>query len=153
DFAESDPEYDEFINGFTDGILELGQDSEGVQRAIPLAISSPILYYNADLFRAAGLDPDDPPQTWEEVREVARIIREQTGEYGLGLQTNAADNWLPQSLIESNGGWIIDPDGNVTIDQPEVAEVYRYWQELALVDRTLPVVTDAEQEQAFVAGQ
>lgn len=153
DFADTDPEYGEFIDGFIDGILNLGQDADGMQRAIPLAISSPLMYYNADLFREAGLDPEAPPQTWEEVREAALIIREKTGEYGLGLQTNAADNWLPQSLIESNGGWIIDPDGQVAVNQPEVEEVYRFWQELALVDRSLPVITDAEQEQAFAAGR
>src|SRR5690606_10998583 len=50
-FRDSDPGYDEFINSFVDGVLGLGQDADGVQRAIPLAVSVPLLYYNADLFR------------------------------------------------------------------------------------------------------
>ncbi|HLT58168.1 MAG TPA: ABC transporter substrate-binding protein [Limnochordales bacterium] len=152
-FRDSDPGYDEFINSFVDGVLGLGQDADGVQRAIPLAVSVPLLYYNADLFRQAGLDPDNPPRTWEEVRQAARQIRERTGQYGIGIQITSANNWVPQSMVESNGGWLLDPEGRVAIDSPEVIEVYKFWQDLAQRDRTLPVVTDAEQEQAFVAGR
>ncbi|HEY8496988.1 MAG TPA: ABC transporter substrate-binding protein [Limnochordales bacterium] len=152
-FRDSDPEYDEFISNFVDGVLGLGQDPKGVQRAIPLAVSVPLLYYNADLFRQAGLDPDNPPRTWEEVRQAARQIRERTGQYGIGIQITSANNWIPQSMVESNGGWLLDPEGRVAIDSPEVIEVYKFWQDLAQRDRTLPVVTDAEQEQAFVAGR
>ncbi|MFS8543651.1 MAG: ABC transporter substrate-binding protein, partial [Limnochordales bacterium] len=123
------------------------------QRAIPLAVSVPLLYYNADLFRQAGLEPDNPPRTWEEVRQAARQIRERTGQWGIGIQITSANNWVPQSMVESNGGWLLDPEGRVAIDSPEVIEVYKFWQDLAQRDRTLPVVTDAEQEQAFVAGR
>src|SRR5690606_41084881 len=40
-FRVSDPGYDEFINSFVDGVLGLGQDADGVQRANPLAVSVP----------------------------------------------------------------------------------------------------------------
>jgi multiple sugar transport system substrate-binding protein len=153
DFAATDPGYDEYIAGFIDGVLGLGQDASGEQQAIPLAVSIPLLYYNADLFEQVGLDPDDPPATWQEVREAARQITEATGIYGLGVQVSSSNNWVPQSLIESNGGFILDPEGNVAIDRPEAVEVYEFWQQLAQEDRTLPVVTDSEQEQAFLAGQ
>ena len=152
-FESIDPEYNAYLDSFVEGILGLGQDENGVQRAIPLAVSVPLLYYNADLFRQAGLDPDNPPSTWQEVREAAKLIRERTGQYGIGIQITSANNWIPQSMVESNGGWLIDPDGRVAIDSPEVIEVYQFWQDLAQKDRTLPVVTDAEQEQAFVAGR
>lgn len=39
-------------------------------------VSSPILYYNQAHFQAAGLDPDDPPQTIDEIEEAARVIKE-----------------------------------------------------------------------------
>jgi len=152
-FRDSDPEYETFIASFVEGVLGLGQDASGVQRAIPLAVSVPLLYYNADLFRQAGLDPDNPPRTWEEVRQAARQIRERTGQWGIGIQITSANNWVPQSMVESNGGWLLDPQGRVAIDSPEVIEVYKFWQDLAQRDRTLPVVTDAEYEQAFVAGR
>lgn len=146
--------YDDFIDGFIDGMLGLVQDSDGVQRGVPYALSVPMLYYNADIFEEAGLDPDSPPQTWQELREAALQIREETGEYGIGLQISTANNWLPQTLVESNGGFFLDPDtGEVGVDSSETLEVYRFWQELALEDQSLPVVSDAEQEQAFNGGR
>jgi multiple sugar transport system substrate-binding protein len=152
-FAASDEGYDDYIDGFIDGVLNLGQDASGEQQAVPLAVSVPLLYYSADLFEQAGLDPDAPPATWEEVREAARQITQETSAYGIGIQISDSNNWVPQSLIESNGGYILDPDGNVAVDRPEVAEVYEFWQALAQEDRSLPVVTDGEQQQAFLAGQ
>ncbi len=153
DFKDIDPNYNDFIDGYIEGVLNLGQDSEGNQRAIPLAISVPVLYYNGDLFTEAGLDPDNPPKTWEELRETALIIKEKTGEYGLGIQISNSNNWLPQSMIESNGGWFLTPKGEIGVNSPEVIEVYEFWQEMAIEDESLPVITDSEQEQAFVGGR
>ncbi|MBW6457003.1 MAG: ABC transporter substrate-binding protein [Trueperaceae bacterium] len=151
-FSDRD-DYAAFIDAFIPGMLRLGTDEAGVLRAVPFAVSVPMLYYNADLFREAGLDPDAPPATWAEVREAAKTIREATGRFGIGIQISNSNNWVPQGLIESNGGEILDAEGRIAVDGPEVVEVYEFWQALALEDGTLPVVTDAEQEQAFLAGQ
>ncbi len=149
-----DPEYDEFVGGFIDGLVGLGQGPDGVQRAVPYALSVPVVYYNADLFRAAGLNPNSPPETWTELRAAARQIRERTGEYGVGMQISTSNNWLPQTLVESNGGFFRDPaTGEIGVDRPETIEVYRFWQAMAQEDDSLPVITDAEQEQAFLAGR
>lgn len=150
---QDDPAYEEYIASFVDGILGLGQDDDGVQRAIPLAVSVPLLYYNADLFAQADLDPNNPPRTWDELRAAAKQIRERTGQFGLGIQITSANNWVPQSMVESNGGFLLDPEGRVAVDSPEAVEVYQFWQDMAQKDRSLPVVTDAEQEQAFMAGR
>ena len=151
DFADRD-DYQAFVDTFVDGVLGLGTDADGVLRAVPFAVSIPMLYYNADLFRQAGLDPDAPPTTWDEVREAALAIREATGMFGIGIQVSNSNNWVPQGLIESNGGQILTADGDIAVDSPEVIEVYEFWQALALEDGSLPVVTDAEQEQAFLGG-
>ena len=151
-FSDRD-DYAAFVDTFIPGMLRLGTDEDGVLRAVPFAVSVPMLYYNADLFREAGLDPDAPPATWAEVREAAKAIREATDLFGIGIQISNSNNWVPQGLIESNGGEILDADGRIAVDGPEVIEVYEFWQDLALEDGTLPVVTDAEQEQAFLAGQ
>lgn len=153
DSAGADPGYTAWIEGFDPSVLKLAQDASGRQRAVPYAISVPILFYNADLFRQAGLDPAKPPATWEDVRRSAKQIRERTRAFGLGIQISDSNNWVPQSLIESNGGHIVALNGAVAVDRPEVVEVYRFWQDLALADKSLPVVTDTEQQQAFLGGQ
>src|SRR5437879_4607131 len=42
--------------------------------ALPINRSTPILYYNKQRFKAAGLDPDMPPRTWNELRDAARML-------------------------------------------------------------------------------
>ena len=47
-------------------------DASGNMLSFPFNASTPILYYNKDQFRVAGLDPEAPPRTWPEVEAAAR---------------------------------------------------------------------------------
>lgn len=49
---------------------------DGRMAAMPFNSSTAVLWYNKDMFRAAGLDPDNPPRTWAEVRAAAAKIKE-----------------------------------------------------------------------------
>ena len=46
-------------------------DEKGRLYALPVAFSTPVLFYNKTLFRKAGLDPERPPKTWSEMQEAA----------------------------------------------------------------------------------
>jgi len=48
---------------------------EGVQWALPFNVSNPILLYNRNAFVQAGLDPDRPPETLEELRSAAQALK------------------------------------------------------------------------------
>jgi sn-glycerol 3-phosphate transport system substrate-binding protein len=50
-------------------------DAAGNMLSFPFNSSTPILYYNKDMFRAAGLDPEVAPKTWPEVGEAAKRLR------------------------------------------------------------------------------
>ena len=50
-------------------------DADGNMLSFPFNTSTPILYYNKNLFRAAGLDPDIAPKTWVEVGAAAKRLR------------------------------------------------------------------------------
>ncbi len=50
-------------------------DADGNMLSFPFNSSTPILYYNKDRFRAAGLDPETPPKTWPEVGVAAKRLR------------------------------------------------------------------------------
>jgi sn-glycerol 3-phosphate transport system substrate-binding protein len=50
-------------------------DTAGNMLSFPFNASTPILYYNKDLFRAAGLNPDVPPRTWPELGAAAKRLR------------------------------------------------------------------------------
>ena len=66
-------------------------DVAGNMLSFPFNASTPILYYNKDLFRAAGLDPELPPKTWPEVGAAARKLRASGAVCGL---TTSWPSWI-----------------------------------------------------------
>lgn len=57
------------------GIVAYYSKPDGTMLSFPYNSSSPILYYNKDVFEKAGLDPNAPPKTWNEVWDAARKIK------------------------------------------------------------------------------
>lgn len=103
---------------------------EGTQWGVPIAFSTKAFYWNKDIFEAAGLDPETPPTTWAETIDFAQQITENTDKAGYGLPAKTMDNTMHQFLhwVYTNNGQIIDADGNITMDSPEVLaalEAYR----------------------------
>ena len=70
-------------------------DIAGNLLSFPFNVSTPILYYNKDLFRAAGLDPEKPPKTWPEVGEAARKLR------AAGIPCGFTTSWPSWVNVES----------------------------------------------------
>ena len=74
-----------YADKFNPSVLVNGQDKDGKIYAVPTAAYGMSLTYNRSLFTKAGLDPDKPPTTWDEVRAAAKTIAEKTGVAGLRL--------------------------------------------------------------------
>ena len=66
-------------------------DVAGNMLSFPFNASTPILYYNKDLFRAAGLDPEVAPKTWPEVGAAAKRLRAAGASCGL---TTSWPSWI-----------------------------------------------------------
>lgn len=47
-------------------------DVQGRMLSMPFNASTPILYYNKDIFKKAGLDPEQPPKTWQDVESFSK---------------------------------------------------------------------------------
>ncbi|KAA9154336.1 ABC transporter substrate-binding protein [Amycolatopsis acidicola] len=96
----------------------------GKTYGMPYVFSTPVLFYNADLFRKAGLDPDKPPTTWAEVQQDALAIKAKAGADGAYLDclTKTSGDWCLQSLVRSAGGTVISADRKTLTfgDQPAV---------------------------------
>ncbi len=87
---------------------------DGKQYGLPVNASSPIMYVNADLVRAAGGDPEDMPTTFPELIELAKSIHEADPRVA-GMSYDIAgwpDDWLWQAMIYQQGGKLVDPDTN-----------------------------------------
>jgi multiple sugar transport system substrate-binding protein len=117
-------------------MLKLGQDTKGKQWALPLAVSTPIIYYNAALFRARGLDPDKPPRTWQEVRDQAKLLT-QGDQKGVCFNHTITGNWLLQAVVECAGGRMVTPDGKKARfhEEPGIRAL-TYWADLVLRDQS-----------------
>ncbi|MBK8176875.1 MAG: extracellular solute-binding protein [Rhodospirillales bacterium] len=74
-------------------------DENGDLMALPFDLAAPVLYYNKDAFRLAGLDPKTPPRTWPDVARAAH--RTQAAGYACGL-TTGRPSWVH---IENFAAW------------------------------------------------
>ena len=122
------PEDKNFLKeNYLPNVLALAQTDDGKQIGIPYSISVPVLFYNPEIFTAAGLDPNNPPKTWKEVVSAAKQIKDKTGNMGFFMQ-EYADNWTQQAIIESNGGSMLKNEGGKVkagFDTPEAAAAYQ----------------------------
>jgi multiple sugar transport system substrate-binding protein len=98
--------------------------TDGKQWGVPVAFSTKSLYWNKDLFKAAGLDPETPPKTFAEEVAFAKQIKEKTNIAGFGVVAKTFDNTMHQFLhwVYSNNGTVIDADGKITLDSKENLE-------------------------------
>ena len=99
---------------------------------IPRGANTIALYYNADMFRAAGLDPDAPPQTWDELYEAAKVLtKPEDNVYGLAFSANGNEEGTFQFLpwVQMTGG---DYDN---IDTPGAERALTLWK--AFIDERL----------------
>jgi multiple sugar transport system substrate-binding protein len=140
------------VDGIAPGLLEAGR-WEGEIRAMPYTVSVPALFYNADLFAAAGLDPENPPTSIDQVASAARAISA-TGAFGVYFA--AADvgksDYLSQSILNSAGTPIVDSSGAITIDGKAAVTAFEKVQ--ALTEEGLqPAVMPDDALAAFTTGK
>ncbi|WP_242636300.1 ABC transporter substrate-binding protein [Myceligenerans salitolerans] len=135
-----------YAGQFNETVAAAGQSADGAQWAVPVAAYGQGIHYNRALFAEAGLDPDAPPTTWEEVREAADTISEETGQTGLGMMTSSnTGGWILTTLVYAMGGRAEAVEGDevtATIDTPEYQEALEYlhamrWEDDSMGDEFL----------------
>lgn len=77
----------------------LTYQTEGVQWSLPFNVSTPVLFYNKVAFANAGLDPEAPPVSLDELRAASQAIVDSPGE-GTGLALDSG--------VDSGGGWYVE---------------------------------------------
>ena len=115
----------------------LNSQTGGKTWGIPFQRSTIVLYYNKDLFKAAGLDPNKPPTTWAEMADYAKKLTVKDGsgkvtQYGVQIPSSGFPYWLFQALAIQNDVAMANEAGNaVKFDDPKVIEALQYWVDLA----------------------
>jgi sn-glycerol 3-phosphate transport system substrate-binding protein len=104
---------------------------------IPFQRSTIVLYWNKELFKEAGLDPNKPPATWAEQVEVAKKLtkRDASGNvtrWGVQVPSSGFPYWLFQGFTTQNDVLLMNEAGTQThYDDPAVVEALQYWVDLS----------------------
>ena len=149
----------EWLNGFYDGFMMNSRDGETTY-GIPWQRSTIVLYYNKDAFEAAGLDPEQLPKTWDELKEDAKklTITENgtTTQYGIQIPSDGYAYWMLQTFcVEQNGFNLMNDTGTETYyDDERTAKGLDFWKSLA-DDGSMPegIVAWATTPSDFLEGK
>jgi multiple sugar transport system substrate-binding protein len=138
--------------GFSDRLLSLARFN-GKQMGLAFATSNPIMYYNADLVRKAGGDPDHMPTTWDEVFPLAAKINA-LGDGVIGMSYRwQGDDWMFSALLFGHGGTVLSADEKkVTFDGAEGLGALKLIDRMVKEGKMPPLASDAA-VQGFNAGK
>jgi len=105
-------------------------DINGKHYNIPLDIHPLILYYNKDLFKAAGLDPEKPPTTREEfIADAKKLTDPSKNQYGFVVPTLWPNQFIFPTIVFQNGGELWK-DGKPNYNSPEAVEALTFYRDL-----------------------
>ncbi len=126
----------EWLNSFYPAFMENSRTG-GKTYGIPFQRSTPVLYWNKEAFKEAGLDPETPPATWEEMVSFGKKLTKKDSagnvtQWGLRIPTSGFPYWLFQGLTTQNDVFIMNSDGNETyFDDPKVIEALQFLVDLS----------------------
>ncbi len=108
---------------------------QNVQRSMPWAVSNVILYYDPAKFAKAGLDPNHPPQTLEEVmQDSQKIVASGAATHGIALH---AQPYVFEYLLAKSGGEYVN-NGNgrsarataANLRSPTAVKIWQWWNQM-----------------------
>lgn len=138
DVVKSDEER-QWLDSFYPALMENGRTG-GKTWGIPFQRSTIVMYYNKDAFRAAGLDPENPPANWEELLAAASALTSPDGSrYGIMIPSTGYPYWMFGALAMQNGQVLMSPDGTETyFNDPAVVEALEFWRALSVRHKVMP---------------
>ena len=133
----------EWLNSFYPALMENGK-ADGKTWGVPFQRSTIVMYYNKDMFRAAGLDPEMPPTSWEEFISMGKKLttKDDSGtvqQWGAMIPSTGYPYWMFGALTKQNSEVLMNQEGTETyFDKPGVVEALEYWQDLGNKHAMMP---------------
>jgi multiple sugar transport system substrate-binding protein len=133
---------------------------DGKQYAVPFVVDSSFMFYNKDLFEKAGLDPDNPPRSYDDIYAAAKAITGvEDGVYGFGFDGNCAGCFaytvFPNAV--AGGHPPISLDGaTADFDNSAMSDILGLYQKLyadGLVDPAAKAADGSSWNGAFLQGK
>ncbi len=133
----------------------------GKTYGIPFQRSTPVLYYNKEAFKEAGLDPEKAPATWEEMVAFGKKLtkRDASGnvtQWGVRIPSSGFPYWLFQGLTTQNDVILANDAGNKTnFADPKVVEALQYLVDLSTKHQVMApgIIEWGATPKAFFEGQ
>lgn len=124
-------DYEEVVGRFYES-ASVPYQYEGGVYALPATQTYPMMFYRTDIFEELGIEP---PNTWDELYEIAPIIQRQNLEIGIPSGTNSAgsatDMGMFPTLVFQNGGNFYTEDLTATeLDQEPALKAFTEWTQL-----------------------
>ncbi|WP_321897249.1 extracellular solute-binding protein [Burkholderia cepacia] len=137
--------------GYSPSLLSLAS-ANGSPFSLPFAIAIKSIYFNLDLVKRAGGDPENLPKTWDGIISLQKKIQALGGDItGMYVDYYFDDNnFCFQSLVETQGGVMATPDNRVAFDGKEGLQALRWLNDIGnagMVDMTID-----QAYQSFSAG-
>ncbi len=133
-----------WMASFYPGFMKNSQTG-GKTWGIPFQRSTIVMFWNKELFKEAGLDPQHAPQSWSELAEMglqADPARPPPATSPTGVskcRSSGFPYWLFQAFTTPNGVELMNPAGTQAyFDKPEVARALQYWVDLSRKDQVHP---------------
>ena len=128
-----------WLDSFYPTLMENGRTA-GKTWGIPFQRSTIVMYYNKDAFRAAGLDPEKPPATWEELVAAGKQLTKPDGsQWGVMIPSTGYPYWMFGALTMQNGQVLMNGSGDTTYyDDPAVVEALQFWKDLGDKHKAMP---------------
>ena len=149
-----------YADRFNPSVLAVAQDDAEHIYGMPIQAYGIGLNYNRTLFEQAGLDPDQPPTTWAEVREYAKTIADETGQAGYAQMSQSnTGGWMLTTLTYALGGRMQEGTGDdidVTVDNDATVEALEMLRAMRWEDNAMGanfLYDWGTINQAFAAGQ
>jgi sn-glycerol 3-phosphate transport system substrate-binding protein len=124
-----------WLNGFYKAFMANSQTG-GKTWGIPFQRSTVVMYYNKELMKEAGLNPNSPPSNWAELKDQAAKLTKKDAsgkvtQWGVQIPSSGFPYWLFQILTTPNDVILGNEAGNaVRFDDPKVVEALQYWVDL-----------------------
>jgi ABC-type glycerol-3-phosphate transport system substrate-binding protein len=126
---------------------------DGKPYAVPHSFGTPLVYWNKEIYRAAGLDPEAGPADWDAMVAMSRQIRARTGKYALFVSQSGRDVAVQQMMVNA-GATMLSPDlTRATFATPGAVAAMQLLQDMAVVDRTHATLSEREQTTLWLGGQ
>lgn len=132
-----------WLGGFYDSFM-MNSRTGGKTWGVPFQRSTIVLYWNKELFKEAGLDPDKGPANWDQMVEYAKKLTKTDAsgnvtQWGVKIPSSGFPYWLFQGLTTPNGALLMNEAGTETyFDKPEVIEALQYWVDLSAKHKVMP---------------